>query len=440
MFVMRICGVLLTAMTAYGQMPGYGGPGVSSRGGKMAGSRGSEPVSIRPFFSVLGVTDTGLTPVILTETGDIKNPGNLYGVEASVGAYGTKAWKRTQLGLDYQGGYRHYTSKTFYDGSDHMLGLDVSQQVSRRAAFRLHSVAGTTSRTVGGTFGAGIADPTLLGTTFNDIFDNRAYFAQVSGDMVMQMGSRSSIMLGASGFAVRRQSKALVGMNGQQAFGTFSRKLNRRTDLSLVYQYMHVDYPRVFGEADVNTAMLQLGRSIGQRWNLTVGGGAFRSDFSGVRTVAVDPVVAELFGVTSARAAFNQISTSSAISTGVTRTIRRGSFGLSYSRGANPGNGALLLNRSEMLGVSFSYNTGNKWFYSVSTQVARYSGLGIYNGRQTSYGSSFLASRVLLDNVHFTGMVDYRHFSVNTNTFQRLSTRIALGLTYSPGDLPISLR
>ena len=91
MFVMRVCGALLTAMMAYAQIPGYGGPGVASRGGRAAGSRGSEPVNIRPYINVMGVMDTGLTPVILSSSGDIVNPGNLYGVEASVGAYGSKA-------------------------------------------------------------------------------------------------------------------------------------------------------------------------------------------------------------------------------------------------------------------------------------------------------------------------------------------------------------
>lgn len=438
--ILRICAGLLAAMAAHAQMPGYGGPGVATRGGRGAGNRGTEPVNIRPYVGVQAIADNGLTVVGLNQQGEIVNPGTLYGVEAVVGAYGTKAWKRNQLGMDYQGTYRHYSNNSFYNGSDHMLGLSYSSQVSRRVALQFSTVAGTTSRTTGGTLGIGLLDSTYLGTPLNDVFDNRAFFIDGSGGASIQIGSRNFITVGGSGFAVRRQSKALVGINGHRAFGSVGRQLGRSTALGLSYQYMHIDYPRVFGEADVMTLMATWTRRIGRAWGVSLGVGAFRTDFAGVRQVAVDPVVAELFGTTTGRAAFNSIFTTSAFSANINRNMRRGSVGVGYNRGANPGNGALLLNRNESLNVSYSYNTGYQWSFSTVLSLNRYQGLGIYSDKLSSYNGSIMASRKLTDDFHFTGGVDLRQYQTGQSQFNRLSTRVMAGISYSPGSIPLSIR
>ncbi len=438
--ILQICGALLAAgAAAYAQMPGYGGPGVATRGGQM-GNRGTEAVSLRPYINVLGIADNGLTGVGLTENGEIVNPGTLYGVEANMGAYGSHSWKRSQIGLDYQGNYRHYSRNTFYNGSDQILGLSYTTQVNRRTAVQLSTFAGTTSRTTGGTFGNGLLAPQFLGSTVNDIFDNRAYFLNTSGQMTMQVGARNFVSMGGSAFAVRRQSSALVGLNGQMANGGIGRQFGRRMTLGVNYQYFHVDYPRVFGEADSHMLMAQLTRQFARRWELGFGVGAVRTDFVGVRQVAVDPVVAELFGVTTGREAFNAINMSSVFAASLRRGMRRGSFGLNYNRGVNPGNGALLLNRQETIGGNYSYNTGNNWSLSVYSNLNRFSGFGAYNDRLYYFSTSFMATRQLTTDFHFTALLEVRKMNVVSDTFRRVSNRVAIGMTYSPGSIPISFR
>lgn len=438
---LRMCGALLLVAggTGYAQLPGYGGPGVSTRGGQM-GTRGTEPVSIRPYLSVLGIADSGIAAVGLDQDGNIANPGVLYGVEANVGAYGTRSWRRSQLGLDYQGNYRHYSRKTFFDGSDHILGLSYGTQVSRKVAMQLSTFAGTTSRTAGGTFGNGLIAPQFMGTTVNDIFDNRAYFVNTAGALSVQLGSRSFVSVGGSGFAVRRQSSALVGLNGYMANGSLGRQLGRRTTLALSYQYFHVDYPRVFGEADANMLTVQVARQFLRRWEILLGAGAVRTDFVGVREVAVDPVVAELFGITTGREAFNAINSSPSITASLRRAMRRGSFAVNYNRGVNPGNGVLLLNRQESFGATYSYNTGNHWALSVNSTLSRFAGFGEYRDRLSFLSVSFVASRNLTEDFFFTSMFEVRKGSAGANAFQRSSNRVAVGITYSPGPMPVSLR
>jgi len=409
-----------------------------------AGQRAGESVSIRPFASVNSVYDNGTIGVGLDRDGNITNPGALWGVEANVGAYGTKSWKMQRVGLNYTGGYRYYPNNSFYSGSDHMLALDYARQLGRRHNFMLRTMAGTSSRSLGGLGGFGLLagfDPSFLSTPAFDIFDNRSYFVEIQGMHSMQIGTRNALTVGAAGFAVRRQSRALVGMNGQRAFADYSRRIGRNTSVGISYQYFHVDYPRVFGEADVHSAMLTLNKTIGRAWNLGIGAGVYRSDFAGVRVIQLDPVIAELLGTTSGREAFNSINMAPSFQVGIGRAFRRSSFSLFYNRAANPGNGVILLSRVDSLGASYTYNASRKWSVSGNAVYSSLSGYGAYTGSFRSVGGGIQTGYRFWQDLHFMAGVDFRRNQVQSiGTFRRVGSRIFAGLTFSPGDFPISFR
>jgi hypothetical protein len=410
---------------------------------KGAGQRSGEAASIRPFASVNGIYDNGTIGVGLDQNGNIINPGGLWGVEATLGAYGTKAWKVQKIGLSYNGGYRHYTSNSYYNGSDHILALDYARQIGRRHAFMLRTNAGTTSRSLGGLGGLtslGGLDSSFLGVPIYDIFDNRAYFAEIQGMYTLQMGTRNSLTLGASGFAVRRQSKALVGMNGQRASLDYSRRIGRYTAIGVSYQYFHVDYPRVFGEADVNSAMLTFTRAIGRAWTFGLGAGISRTDFTGVRVIQLDPVIAELLGTTSGREAFNSINTTPAIQVNVGRAFRRSSFTAMYNRSANPGNGVILLSRADTANAIYSYHASRKWTISSNFGYSKLSGFGAYTGTYETVGAGVQVGYRFWEDMHFMSGVDIRKNVVTQSDFRRNASRIFAGITYSPGDFPVSFR
>lgn len=421
-------------------MPGYGGPAVASRGLANAGARGAESVSIRPYFSLNGMADSGMMAVGRDVNGNIVNPGTLFGVEGTVGAYGTKDWRRTRLGLDYQGLYRHYNANTYFNGSDHLLGLDIAQQLTRRSGFTLRTAAGTTSRAVGGVFSYSTIDPLFLGVPANEIFDNRTYFLESVGSYVLQMGSRNSLSMTGSGFAVRRQSRVLVGMNGYRAGADFARRVTRNTTVGVNYQYFHVDFPRVFGEADVHTAMALYSRRFSRVWELRVGAGTSYLDFTGVREVELDPLVAQLLGYGRGREAFNAINYVPSGTFDLRRSFRRALFAATYQRGVSPGNGVLLLSRQETGSVSYTYNTGRKWSIGGQGFYAQISGTGAYAGQVRNIGAGTIASYRFWEDLHFTMGFDVRQFSSNRGNFSRFGSRVQGGITYSPGAIPVSIR
>lgn len=439
--ILRTAAALLGATALYGQGGfGYGGPAVSSRGLRNAGHRGSEPVNLRPYANVLGIADSGLLPLSRDSNGKIVNPGTLYGVEANIGAYGSKSWKRGRYGVDYQGNYRHYDKNTFFNGSDHFLGMDFSQEIGRSQAFQLRGVAGTSTRPIGGVLSLTSFDPGFLGIPVNEIFDNRSYFAEGVGQYIREFGVRNSVSIGASGFGVRRQSRALVGLNGWRTQADFNRRLSRRTTMGAMYMFFHVDYPRAFGEADVHTVMLQFGRQFGRSWELSMAGGASVSDFAGIRSIQLDPLVAELLGVSTGREAFNSINTIPAVQAQLTRIWRKSNLILNYTRGANPGNGLLLLNRLENGTVSYSYNSGERWAASGMFGYFSSSGLGNVAGNFRSFNAGSSFNYRLYKTLFGTALFDVRKLTSAGSEFNRTGSRIALGVTWSPGDIPVTFR
>jgi hypothetical protein len=388
----------------------------------------------------MGLVDTGATGVGLDSNGQIVDYGALYGVEANIGAYGSREWRRSRFGLDYQGNYRAYTNNSFLNGSDHFIGMDYTRQVTRKATVQFRGTGGTSSRAVGGVLSNQLLNTGALGIPINDLFDNRSYFADISGSLILQIGARNSVSMGGAGFAVRRQSAILVGLNGTRAFADIARRVSRRTSIGLSYSYFHVDYPRVFGEADSHTAMLQFSRQIGRDWLLSLAGGAFYTDFAGTRTVQLDPVIAELLGQTTGREAFNAINLQSAFMATLARNWRRSALTASYQRGSNPGNGFLLLSRQENLTVSYTYNNGSRLSVGGNGTWWSTTGMGGFAGNFRSYGAGTTLSYRLTEMLFLTSQLDVRQFSSGSSNFNRLGTRVALGLAFSPGELPLSLR
>jgi hypothetical protein len=422
--------------------PGYGGPAVSSRGLRGVGSRAGEAVSIRPFVSATGVYDDGLIVAGLTPEGGIGNPGGLYGVELTLGAYGAKEWRKTRIGLDYTGLYRHYSQASFFNGSDHLMDMDMVHQVTRRSYFLIRGTGGTSSRPVGGLFSLAYLDPTRFGIPTGDVFDNRTYFVDAAGQYVVNLGARNSFSLSGNGFAVRRQSSALIGMNGHRAGADFTRRLTRRTTIGAGYQYIHFDFPRFFGESDIHLVLAEVGREINRSLRFSVAFGGYRVDLTGVREVRLDPVLAALFGTTSGRQAFNAINQLPFWQATVQHDQRKSSFLLNWASGPTGGSGVLLTSKQQTGQATWSYRGNEKWSFGLNAFYQEFSGLGSFQGGTTSYGFGSSFSYRLRGDLYLSGGNSVRRFasSFTTSEFRRTGNRAFVGLTYSPGAIPVSLR
>lgn len=430
--------VVLAAGCLSAQDPiGYQGPGVGSRGAGQIGRRAGQEVGLRYYVNVSGVYETGLLPVSVDSNGNLLEVNDLYGVEAAVGVYGTRSWRRSALGLSYRGDYRHYTTNQYFNGSDHALVLGFTHQPTRRVILDFRQVAGTVSRAVGGYYG--YTPVTSLDVPNTLLFDNRTNYLESSMTATWQKSVRTAFTAGGDGYTVRRQSSALVDMNGYRLNGGMSHRLSRTRTVQGNYSFLHFDFPGAFGESDVHMFSGGFGFLLGRRWELKLVGGAYRAEVQGLQRLALDAAISELLGVGSVIEAFYRKNTLPTYEASLTGTYQHSRLSFHYSNSVTPGNGVFLTTRSQDGGVSFGYTGIRRWSIQLGGGYMRMNSVGPDIRPYASYVAGGGVSYALTSSLHLTARIDARRNEVDSTFFRRTGTRATVGLAFSPGDIPLSI-
>lgn len=416
---------------------GYAGPSILSRGGSSAGDRSGATAGFQFYAGVTGSYETGIVPASVDSQGNIVDTGELIGVIGNVGAYGTKSWRRTTARLDYTGNFRHYSNNTYYDGMDHMVDLAVQTQLSRRLTLHSSTAAGTMSRYY--IAGPGFASDLIANPNYA-IFDNRAYYLQTVGGFTYQWSTRSSFSGAGDGFFVRRQSNALVGLNGYGAIGSYAYRMSRTRTIDLSYNYLHFDYPRGFGESDLHTYLLGIAQTLSKRWEIAVAGGVSQISTIGLEEVALDPVTAALFGTTTSVQAFSRSVLVGSGQANLVGTFKKSRMNIYYNQRPSAGNGVYLTSKQSAAGATYSYTGYRKASLSASVNYNSMTSIGQQELGSLSYVSGGVsASYKLLRSLEASAQYEARDLQIEqTGGFARLSYRIAFGLNYHPSEIPIS--
>jgi hypothetical protein len=427
------------------QQGGYSGPAVLSRPGGPSNQRPA-PLAFRPYAAVQGLYETGLTPVSVTPEGELPSDASA-GVNATLGAYLYHYWKQTAVGLDYRGAYYHYTRNPFFNGTNQVASLFAAHQPSARVALSSSSSFGTYSRAFGGDLGgiygfqpsSVIQQPGL--SALNELFDNRVYFLSTSGDIVYQRTARLSFNAGGTKFYVRRRSSALLGVEGSAARGDIAYRVSRRSTAGVNYQYTRFRFTQSFGGADLHSIGLSYAYSLSRRWEIGVLANAIRLETETLREVAIDPVVAAIIGQQRGVEAFHTVNYVPGAGLRLSRSFRNAGLTLSYTYGVSPGNGLLVTAKNSTASASYSYTGIRRWNLSANAAYSSLSGVGqrLGNYRTVVVGGGFTRSITGWD-LHTVGRFDMRQIDTTFPGIpQRWQSRVMLGLSYSPGDIPLSL-
>jgi hypothetical protein len=414
----------------------YGGPAILSRG-QVPTAASSAPVAFRPYIGLSGIYDSGLLPVSVNSSGQIPTPG-LYGVELQLGLYGYHTWKHTTLALDYRGDFRHYSQQTYYDGSDHILSLILTHQTSRRLMFTVREQVGTYSENFF-MMSLGYLYPGYSQLPQNDIYDNRVILVGGSGDMIYRMTARLSFDLGADGDLIRRRSSALYGVTTASAHGDLQYRASRHTTLGADYRYTHFDFTRGFGNANIHSVGFNYSALWTRRLQFSARIGAARVETLSLTQVALDPAIAALIGQSYGIQAAHRLNYAPDISARLTDSFRRSQLYLSYSNGITPGNGVYLTSRMQTGGAGYHYTGIRHWNFGVDGTYSHMSTLMQTLGAFTSYGGGVGVTRDLGKGLHAVLRVNALHYAVAANYFLHNEFRTSLGLTFSPGDVPLAL-
>jgi hypothetical protein len=432
------CCVASTALAQLGG--GYLGPAVLSSGATGVGNRSGQQVDLRFYAGVNGIYDSSIQPIAIDSKGNLVTISGLAGAEANIGAYGTHSWRTAQLGLDYHGAFREYNHNSSYDGIDQTLSLGYSLQESRRLSINGKATAGILSNSLGG-IGVlpAITSTTELPTPATLLFDSRSSYVQGGLDVTYIQSARTSYTLGGQGFEVWRQSSALVGVEGYNARGTVEHKLNKNSSVGFTYSREHFDFPKAFGQADIDTGELFVGTNLGRRWALTLRAGVFHAEVKGLQSVTLNPVIAALLGQTATIQAFYRESIYPSGAVTLNRRFKTANLSFHYSQSVTPGNGVYLTSKALDGGGSYSYTGIRKVNLSLSGGYNTLSSLGqgIQPYRAGYGGGGF--TYALPYSLHLVARYDYRYQAIEDYAFKHTGYRAALGVSFSPGKVPLSL-
>lgn len=415
----------------------YGGPAILSRG-EMPNAATPAPVTFRPFIGLNGVYDNGLIPVSVTPQGQIPND-NLFGAELNLGLYGYHNWKRTTVALDYKGDFRHYSQKSYYDGTDDILSLIVTHQPSKHIKFTLRNAVGTYSRNYFLSGDLGLIDPNYLQLPQNDIYDNRVIFLSTAADVTYRRSSRLSFNFGAEGDLIRRRSSALYGVSTGTARADTEYRVTRHSTIGADYRFTHFQYTKGFGSTDIHSVGINYSAMLSRHTQFSTRIGAARVESLSLEQVQLDPVIAVLLGQSYGIQAAYRVNYGPDMMARLTYTLKRSTLDLSYTNGISPGNGVYLTSRMQNGRVAYSYTGIRYWNFGVDASYGRLSALVQNLGAYDSYGGGAGVTRELGKGLHAVARMDARHYNISGPQFRHNEYRATVGLTYSPGDVPLAL-
>jgi len=416
----------------------YGGPAILSRG-ENPGSQSVSPLAFRPYIGVNAIYDYGLIPVRLTSTGGIPST-SLYGVEANLGAYTVRTWNRTTLALDYRGDFRHYPTNATWDGTDQFLSLILTHRPSRRVKVTVREQGGLYSRNffISSTLGA--LDPNYLGIPQNDIYDDRVVFAGVSADTTYQMSARLSFNIGGEGSLVRRQSSALYGVTEAVARGDLQYRVSRHSTLGVDYRFTYFVYTRGFGSTAIQSVGINYSTQFSRQLQLSARIGGALVESSNLTEITLSPALAALLGESVAIQAAYTRTYAPDIQVRLIDKFQLSQLSLAYFNSVIPGNGVYFSSRNESGTISYSYSGVRYWNFGVDATYGRMAPLVQQIGSYTAYGGGVGVTRELGKGLHTVLRLDTRHYGVaNSAIAAHTEYRATLGLTYSPGDIPLVL-
>ena len=418
----------------------YGGPAILARGQSPTAMSATQ-IDFRPYISLSGSYDSGLNGVAVDANGALVNDAS-YGVSVSFGVSGFHSWKHTRVGLDYSGGFSHY-SKTFYDGiSSQSLQLSISHQLSRHAMVSINTNAGLfgSNRTAPSLPQTVEFDPTTTYLPTNDFFDNRTISLSSQGTLAIQRSTRLSLSVGGDGFLTRRRSTALYGVTGIGAHGDIQYRANRRSTVGVMYAYMHYSFTGIFSGTDSHTVSGTYSVTLSRSTQFSAFGGITKYETIFVQTVAIDPAIAALIGISSAQRVSYQSNYTPNIGLRLSKIVPRGAVFVNAGHSLNPGNGLFLTSTSTNVGAGYNYTGLRRWSISTGANYNQSNSVGNVIGAYGSYSFDLSASRQVAPMTH--GVLSFnarRYDSGDFKNYNKWAYGVRLGLSFSPGDIPLRL-
>jgi len=264
-------------------------------------------------------------------------------------------------------------------------------------------------------------------------------FASTSNTLQYRFGPRLSVAA-TGGVNTIQRSGGLFASTGFQARGDISYRISRNQTITVDYGAQSFDFRDSYGNTFLQDVAVQYGAAIGRRWQLNLRGGGFEIKNQGIQRVQLRPEIAEILGVRVGLEAFYRVNYLPNFQVGLNGRFRSSTMSLVANRGVNPGNGIILMSSTQNVSASYNYVGIRHWTFSGLGGWTRMTNLVRFTARNEGYTAGGQVGYQIRPALQLNVSAIYRDMQTTAvSRFQRAGTRIAVGLTYSPGDVPLSL-
>jgi hypothetical protein len=418
----------------------YAGPAILSRGEAPAAMK-PPTIEFRPFVDFATIYDTGLSDAELTQTGGLANTASA-GIRVAAGVSGTHNWKRTSVGVDYRGSYTDYRHQTVPRSFTQSLLMGVTHQLTPHLKIDLRESAGMFTRDFGL---AGLAqtvpfDPSSTFIPTTDYFDNRTYYSSTQAQATLQKTARLSFNM-AGGFVTnRRSSNSLYSVNGQTAEGDAQYRLTRASTVGAVYQYNRFEYSHHTGGSDVHIFTGAYSMRPTRRVEFSAQGGVARVESKFFLAQAVDPVIAQLLGITTNVQVLHTIAYHPYTAARLSRVFSKGIAYVTGGSNVTPGNGVFLTSYTRTVMGGYEYTGLRRWSMNAQAGDSWSDTTGNATGSYRGVTGNMSVSRSLGGSAHFTASFSARQYqSASFSQYNRLIYSATVGIGFTPGDVPLRI-
>jgi hypothetical protein len=423
------------------------GDPISRRG---AGGDGRANVNFSFSVAVTANYTTGLAGVSAPDAqGQLASEAS-FGETITLGLSGAHSWKHTHFGVNYSGGFSHYSQAGYFDGLSQGISLGLSHQFSRHIDFTLRESAGLFTQFAPATVSLNSSvpfDPAESYIPTTDFYDNRTYYNTTQANLTIRKSARLSFDLGGAYFLNARRSGALYGATGLVADGDAQYRLSRRATIGGSYDYSHYSFTHSLGASDVHTADLNLSMRL-SRWAEVSGfGGASRVESNFQQTAPIDPAILAILcppsltvpcPLTGGTVISHTVFWAPNFGVRLSRSFRRGVAYASAGESITPGNGLFLTSRSAVGMLGYGYTGLRKWSLGLSAQYTTALSFGNVQGGYGQIMGTYSMSRQLVKSLSLVSAFTATQYRSNTfSGYNRLIYMASIGLGFSSGNLPV---
>lgn len=421
----------------------FGGPSVLGRSRGAGVTRPSQQVAFRPFVGVRGVVDNAFTAIVLDENGNATTQA-LRGYIVNGGVYGAKQFKRSALSLTATGGYLDYRTARDLSGWNARGLIGYTQQVGKRAVFNTANMIGSWNRAFGAGFGIlspiEELDPALDVDIDEDVFDSRVRFLSTSNSMSYALSPRWSTSANGGFFRTDR-TQGLISVRGANASGDIAYRLTRRQTISVSYGFNEFNYNERYGNTFIQTLGINYAWDLGNRWTLNLGARGFRLEVDALETVRISPEIAAIIGQNVGFETIYRVNYFPGYVANMTKSFRKMSAGVFGQSTIRPGNGIMLTSRFDRYGGHYSYTGIRKWNFGAQVSRFERTNLVRFAAQFRTYLGGVSVGYKLSPTIQLHAAALYRDIQSTSaeREFSRNGWRYTFGVSFAPGDIPISL-